>query len=99
MPRDHVRLFHVHPTLKLLKSCRFSLDQLDYLTVEHERALGLCAEILERGYDFRELLRLVFSVARHELHVRWRREREDADAVILPLERPALPRNLATDAR
>src|SRR5215210_430932 len=98
MTRDHLRLLDVHPALQLLKACRLSVVESDDLSIEHEGALGLGRELPERGDDLGELLRLVLSVSRDELHLGRYRVSQDTNAVVLGLECPSFARDLAADA-
>src|SRR5688572_2020093 len=87
---DGHRVLDVHAVLERLKARDFTIDDGDDLPVDYELALSLLAERSERVGDLGKLPGLVVAVAGDESSSVPGDESEDANAIILGLEGPAL---------
>src|SRR2546423_11845648 len=97
MTLDHVRVLDVHAALQLLESRWLPIDQRDDLAVKHERMLDLRRELFESDNYFRKLLRFVLAIPSNEFHIIRGGVGDDANAIVLRLERPPLARDLTAD--
>ena len=97
---DVRRVLQVHPVLKRLEPRRGVAVERHDLAVEDEGALASLRQRADTCRHLGELMRLVLAVPRDEPNAVAGREREDANAVILGLERPPLAsRDVRPDRR